>query len=103
MLFKSSGKLVYNPRTHLKQNEKWVVLLCEEDLTLYYKQEFFYRPALQRPIWGAHCSLVRNEKIINQDAWEFSANKFIDFEYEPGVKDNGNYYWLKIYSDELLA
>lgn len=107
MIFKSSGKLVYNPKTHLRDSERWLVLMVEEELSLYYRclfrREFFWKPKLQRPVWGSHVSIVRGEKIPNVDAWGFAANKTINFEYEPGVSSNGEYYWLKVYCDELAA
>lgn len=107
MRFKASGKLVYSPKTHLKDSSRWLVLMGDEELSKYYRalyhQEFFYRPKLTRPVWGTHVSIVRGEVIPNAQAWGFAANKFINFEYEPGIKDNGEYYWLKVYCDELAA
>lgn len=107
MLFKGSGKLTYSPKTHLKDSSRWLILACDEGITQYYRglyhQEFFYRPKLTRPVWGAHISVLRGEKVSNAQAWGFAANKFINFEYEPGIKDNGEYLWLKVYCDELLA
>lgn len=40
-------------------------------------------------------SVIRGERIPNAKIWELDANKVIEFEYEPGVIDNGEYYWLK--------
>lgn len=51
---------------------------------------------LTRPVWGAHISVIRGERIPNAKIWETDANKIIEFEYEPGVIDNGEYYWLKV-------
>lgn len=107
MKYKSSGKLVYSPRTHLKDSSRWLVLMCDDELSQYYRalyqREWFYRPKLTRPVWGTHISIVRGEVIPNSEAWGFAANKIINFEYDPGVRDNGEYYWLKVYCDELLA
>lgn len=107
MRFKSCGKLIYSPKTHLKDSSRWLVLMCDEELLKYYcclfRREFPWLPKLQRPVWGSHVSLVRNEVVPNQEAWGFAANKIINFEYDPGVKDNGEYYWMSVYCDELLA
>lgn len=107
MNLKSSGKLVYAPKTHLRDSEKWLVLMCDEELSLYYKclfkREFPHLPKLQRPVWGAHVSVIRGEKIPNADLWGFAANQVVNFEYEPGVSSNGEYYWLKVHCDELAA
>lgn len=106
-MIKTSGKLVYSPKTHLRDSEKWLVLMCDDELSSYYRclfrREFPWLPKLQRPVWGAHVSIVRGEKISNTDAWGFAANKIINFEYEPGVSSNGEYYWLKVQCDELAA
>lgn len=107
MKFKSSGKLVYSPKTHLRDSQRWLVLMCEDELAKYYctlfRREFPWLPKLQRPVWGTHISIVRGEQIPNHEVWGLAANKFINFEYEPGVRDNGEYYWLKVYCDELCA
>ena len=106
-MFKSSGKLVYSPRTHLKSSDRWLVLMCDDELSKYYRelyrQEYFYRPKLTRPVWGTHVSIVRGEVIPNADAWGFAANKIINFEYEAGLETNGEYFWLRVRSDELCA
>lgn len=107
MNFKASGKLVYSPKTHLRNSERWLVMMVEDELAKYYctlfRREFPWLPKLQRPVWGTHVSVVRGEKIPNHDAWGFASNKIINFEYEPGVSDNGEYYWLKVQCDELAA
>lgn len=107
MFFKSSGKLVYSPKTHLKSSERWLVLMVEDSLSAYYRtlyhREFFYRPKLMRPVWGSHISLIRGEIVPNPDIWGLGKDKTVQFEYEPGVKDNGEYYWLSVQCDELSA
>jgi len=81
--------------------------MCDDQLSQYYRQlyrqEYFYRPKLQRPVWGTHISICRGEVIPNAAAWGFAANKFINFEYEAGVKNNHEYFWLKVHCDELCA
>lgn len=106
-MIKSSGKLIYNPKTHLRNSDRWLILVVEEELGAYYRalyrREFFYRPKLVRPVWGTHISIVRGSHIPNLDIWGFNNNKIVNFEYEPGVKDNGEYYWLKVSCSELEA
>lgn len=107
MLFKGTGKLVYSPKTHLRESSRWLVMMCDDELSKYYRtlyqREWFYRSKLTRPVWGTHISVVRGETLPNPETWGFAANKFINFEYEPGIKDNGEYYWLKVHCDELCA
>ena len=96
---KSVGKLVYNPRTHLASSEKWLVLMCDDEISKYYRslftREFPWRGKLTRPVWGTHVSVIRGERIPDMKMWGIDANKIIEFEYEGGVIDNGEYYWMK--------
>lgn len=70
-----------------------------------YEMEYPYRNGepsgkLTRPVWGTHCSCIRgkSERIKNDHLWGLDADKLIDFEYEPGVKSNGEYSWLEVKS-----
>lgn len=107
---KSTGKLVYSPRTHLSSSEKWLVLMCDDEISRYYRHLYTmtypYLNAkrhgkLTRPVWGAHISIIRNEKILNTKLWRLNENKIVEFAYEAGVKDNMEYYWLQVVCPEL--
>jgi hypothetical protein len=97
---KSIGKLVYSPRTHLASSERWLVVLCDDEISKYYRHMFYkeypWLGKLTRPVWGAHISIIRGEQIPNFNLWRLDENKLVEFEYEAGVKDNGEYYWLKV-------
>jgi len=103
---KSIGKIVYSPRSHLGSSKEWAAVMCDDELSKYYchlyTMEYPYLNSgrslkLSRTIWGAHISFIRaTDKDINMKLWGLSANKIIEFEYEPGVLDNGTYYWLKV-------
>lgn len=111
---KSLGKLVYSPRTHLASNERWLVLMCDDQLSAYYRELYAKEhkalntdrsTKLTRPVWGAHISIIRGERIAQKSGgsispavtpWGKDANKLVEFEYEPGVMDNGEYFWLKV-------
>lgn len=96
---KSVGKLVYSPRTHLASSQNWLVLMCDDEISKYYRhmfiKEFPWKGKLTRPVWGTHISIIRGEKVPNSQLWKLDENKIIEFEYEGGVIDNGEYYWLK--------
>lgn len=102
---KSVGKLVYSPRTHLASSQDWLVLMCDDEISKYYRtlfsREFPWKPKLTRPVWGTHVSVIRGEKIPKPELWKLDANKIVQFEYEGGVIDNGEYYWLKVKCDYL--
>lgn len=101
---KSIGKLSYSPRTHLSSSEKWLVVMCDDEISKYYRHLFSKEHPyangervgkLTRPVWGAHLSVIRGEKIPKMDLWGLDANKIIEIEYDGGVLDNNEYYWLK--------
>lgn len=103
---KSIGKLVYSPRSHLGSNEKWLVLMCDDEIGLYYRSLYAkeYPPylngdhslKLSRPVWGSHISIIRGEYIPKIELWGIDTNKIIEFEYDDGVVDNKEYFWLKV-------
>ncbi len=104
---KSFGKLVYSPRTHLSSSDKWLVLMCDDEISKYYRHlysmEYPYLNGIKtgkltRPVWGAHVSIIRGEFVNNIKLWGLDSNKIIEYEYEPGVKDNQEYFWLKVKS-----
>lgn len=103
---KSIGKIIYAPNTHLLSSDNWAILACDDEIGKYYRhlysQEFPYKNKLMRPVWGSHISWIRSEKIINPKIWKTSNNKIIDFEYDLGVQDNGQYFWLNVKCDYLL-
>lgn len=102
---KSTGKLVYSPKTHLASSERWLILSCDDEISKYYRtlfyREFPWKGKLTRPVWGSHISICRGETIPNHHLWKLDANKIVEFEYDGGVEDNGEYYWLKIKSSFL--
>lgn len=110
-MIKSIGKLVYTPRTHLASSDRWLVLMCDDEISKYYRHLFTmqhpylnsdHHGKLSRPVWGTHISVIRGEKIPNYHLWGLEKDKLVEFEYEPGVEDNGEYYWLKVKCDFLL-
>lgn len=105
-MLKSKGKLIYNPSSHLGSSEKWLVVMCDDEISKYYRHLFYkeypWLGKLTRPVWGTHISVIRGEKISDPKMWFLDANKIVDFEYEGGVYDNGEYYWLKVKCDYLL-
>lgn len=101
---KSIGKLVYSPRTHLASSDRWLVMMCDDEISRYYRhlftKDYPYLNGtkvgkLTRPVWGSHISVIRGEFIPNFKLWRLNENTLVEFEYEPGVIDNGEYFWLK--------
>jgi len=108
---KSIGKLVYSPRTHLSSSDRWLVVMGDDEISRYYRHlytvEYPYLNGertgkLTRPVWGTHISVIRGERLPKPDLWRLDEGKIIEFEYEGGVIDNGEYYWLKVKCPYLL-
>lgn len=85
--------------------------MCDDEISKYYRhlycKEYPYLNSgkstkLTRPVWGTHISVIRGEFIPNYKLWRLDENKLIEFEYEGGVIDNGEYYWLKVNCPYLL-
>jgi hypothetical protein len=102
---KSIGKLIYSPRSHLAVSGRWLVVMCDDEISKYYRSLFYMQypwlGKLTRPVWGTHISVIRNERVPNNHLWKKDNGKIIKFEYEPGVISNGEYYWLKVKCPEL--
>lgn len=73
--------------------------MCDDEISQYYRSMFYreypWKGKLTRPVWGTHISVIRGERIPNMQLWGIDANKIVEFEYDGGVIDNGEYYWLK--------
>lgn len=106
MTFKSVGTLSYSPKTHLASSERWLIMQCDDEICKYYaalfRREFPWLAKLARPVWGAHISVIRGEVVPNAHLWGKGDKAKLDFEWEPGVIDNKEYYWLKVKCDALL-
>lgn len=103
---KSTGKIIYDPPSHIGNPRNWMIVMCDDEISSYYRslfyREFPYYGKLTRPVFGAHISVIRGEKIPNYNIWKTDNLKTIEFEYEPGVIDNKEYYWMKVKCDYLL-
>jgi hypothetical protein len=108
---KSVGKIIYAPRTHLSSSDKWAILSCDDEISKYYRYLYTIQYPylngkksghLTRPVWGSHISFLRSEFIPNFKLWRLDENKIIEFEYDAGVIDNGEYYWLRARCPYLL-
>jgi hypothetical protein len=103
-MMKSIGKIVYSPQSHLGSTDKWAALMCDDEISKYYRHLYTktypylnggLTGKLTRPIWGTHISFIRGFEEPNPKLWGLDALKTIEFEYEGGVIDNGEYFWLK--------
>lgn len=108
MNFKSTGKLRYSVKRESSDQNWWVVLDCDPSIGTYYRHLYKLHHnhcrKLQRPFWGAHITVLRNEEPGDQykPLWGKYAGEEIIFTYRPGVSDNfgperyRSFYWLDV-------
>jgi len=101
---KAYGTLIYNPSSHLGTNQQWAVLMCDDEISRYYRHLFSLtyqalngEPTgkLARPVWGAHISCIRGEQT-NHLPWRLKERQIFEFDYQFGVQSNREYYWLSV-------
>lgn len=108
-LIKSYGTITFDPEPIKDPTGKmfkpwWMIIKVECDITQFYSWwlEKRYGIKLQRPAWGAHISVIRNEM---SEVWDVFKNKLdgglLNFEYDPIPKSNGQHWWLKVFSDDI--
>jgi hypothetical protein len=111
MLFKSPGKIVFDPLPISGNKEKmfkdwWSIVTIEGDVDNYYRWflQKRYGLKLQRPAWGSHISFIRGEEV-SKEIWDTFKSKLsgteIEFEYESEPKSNGIHWWLTVHCDRL--
>ena len=108
----TKGKLTFDlpdlTKKHNKQST-WkrtgMVLMRDDTCGLYsWFIEKRYNLKLNPPIRQAHFTVI-NDKL---DATEFTQmakffeGKEIEFEYDTDVRTNGEYWWLKVWSDDAM-
>lgn len=91
------------------KSQQWAVIFVDDEIGRYYRHLFIKQHPylngwangnrLARPLWGSHLSFLRSE---TSKLWGLDNNKLIEFEYEPGIKDNGTYFWLNVSCPYLL-
>jgi len=91
MLVKSSGKL--------KLFNTWALLECDDQIGAMYRSlyslEYFYRPRIQRPVWGSHISVIRGETLLNETKNEIDGMT-IEFVYLLDMQTNGCHFYMPV-------
>lgn len=56
------------------------------------------------PAWGPHISVTRGERIdkSKRALWKSLRNRQIEFNYDPNLRTNGEYFWYQVECEELL-
>lgn len=90
-LLKAKGKL--------KLFNKWSLLESDIEIARYYNNlyslEYFYKPKIQIPLWGAHISVIRGETLLTPVKDEIQGME-IQYYYIPKMQSNGIHFWLPV-------
>jgi hypothetical protein len=109
-MHRAKGILRYSPKLlgERVSDKWWLVLDVHQDLSNLYRHLFWLNNhrcrKLQKPAWGAHVSVLRNEEPPDEKKhlWEKYADQEIEFEYTTFVGNNGEHWWLPVICEELL-
>jgi hypothetical protein len=110
--FKHTGIITFDPRA-LSNGDKlfkpwWMIITMKpgDEIDSYYRWfvERHYGLRLQRPAFGPHISVIRNEET-SQENWDKYKEKYngkeIEFEHSGEIRTNGNHWWVRTYCDNL--
>lgn len=102
-IFKSNGKIIYDPTAGNAKNDWWIIVECPKDILDYYHHWILKEEniKLNKPLFGAHISVVRGEEPPNKELWRKYHEKEISFSYSHDIENKDEYYWLRVSSPEL--
>ena len=103
MMFKSSGKLIYDPYARIKQAPYWLILKTDEELVRYYKSMLMQKYDLnfEKTVWGSHISVIRGSVPKHPNQWKKHQNEVIDFEYTNRIYRVHSFFCIDAYSKRL--
>tara|TARA_B100000609_G_scaffold199317_1_gene202040 strand:+ start:20082 stop:20495 length:414 start_codon:yes stop_codon:yes gene_type:complete len=101
-----NGILDFEPTTQDGKggNPWWLILRCDDEVVRYYlwwieKTEGI---KLQRPLFGAHISVMRGEEAQqNATLWKEQQDTTCDFRYSHIVETQDGFWWLPVESRML--
>lgn len=94
-MYTSSGVLVYS------QNPTKLIVEVDSEIARYYYSLVPKYVKLNKPMFTAHISVVRNIEPPNMQFWGKYQGVLIEFQYESFIYNDELYYWLNVYSLEL--
>lgn len=104
--YEAKGTLRYSPqRLGGEESQKWwLVIDCQDDISEYYRHvihiESYKTLKLQKPYWGSHITVIRNEEPPNQELWKKYDGQEIVFKYGNHIGTNysperwKSFWWL---------
>ena len=95
LMIKSVGRLIYS------DNPYKLIVEVDQGISDFYYSLIPKSHRVQKQMYSAHISTIRNEIPINIQFWNKYQNKLVEFEYESFIYNDETYYWLNAYSKEL--
>lgn len=78
----------------------WALLECDDEIGKLYRSlyclDYFYKPRIQKPLWGSHISIIRGETELDQKIAEEIKGRSIEFYYIPKMETNGCHFYLPV-------
>lgn len=104
--FLCSAHVDYEPRTPCGKggNPWWLILRTDDAIIEYYQWwiESELRIKLQRPLFGAHISVIRGEEPIhNSSLWKIRQGESLQVYYSPFLEHAEGFWWLPILCPQL--
>ncbi|MFM2394617.1 MAG: virus [Bacteroidota bacterium] len=104
-LFKGEGILYYYDKN--VRDTQWLLLNADDSIIEYYAylvKKRYWLEKFQKPKHGSHISAIRGEIIedsLFHQHWKKYHGQVIEFYYSPKVENNGEHFWLPVYSKDL--
>jgi hypothetical protein len=78
----------------------WALLECDDEIGKMYRSlyslEYFYKPKIQKPLWGTHISIIRGERTLDNAIKEDINGMLVEFDYIPDMQTNGCHFYLSV-------
>lgn len=103
-MFKTTGKIVYDPTHKVAKFLKWTMILrVPDEITAYYRYWIKRELGIQLnvPCWRSHVTIVRGQRPLRPHLWNQHAGREIEIEYSGDIHNDGKYFWLPVKSQEL--
>ncbi len=84
----------------------WLIIRLDKDLGRYLRQLYTLDSpaggAISDPLWGAHVSIVQNEKPENLQHWQDRDGREVELEYLQDPRETDGYLFLPVVCAEAL-
>lgn len=102
-MFKSKGKLSYDPPARIKAEPWWLILRTDKSIIDYYQYwiQKHYDLQFEKTVWGSHISVNRGVVPPNPSAWKKYKSEQIDFEYTNRIYRKHWFFCVDAYSKRL--